>query len=39
MNLGVNDVFYVLGAIFFLLIPFIWLTKPPFTGRAAEAAH
>jgi DHA2 family multidrug resistance protein len=39
MNLGVNDVFYVLGAIFFLLIPFIWLAKPPFTGRAADAAH
>jgi DHA2 family multidrug resistance protein len=39
MNLGVNDVFYVLGTIFFLLIPFIWLSRPPFTGRAADAAH
>jgi DHA2 family multidrug resistance protein len=39
MNLGVNDVFYVLGTIFFLLIPFIWLSKPPFTGRGADAAH
>jgi MFS transporter, DHA2 family, multidrug resistance protein len=39
MNLGVNDVFYVLGSIYFLLIPFIWLSKPPFTGRGTDAAH
>jgi MFS transporter, DHA2 family, multidrug resistance protein len=39
MNLGVNDVFYVLGTIFFLLIPFVWLSKPPFTGRGSNAAH
>jgi MFS transporter, DHA2 family, multidrug resistance protein len=39
MSLGVNDVFYVLGTIFFLLIPFIWLSKPPFTGRGTDAAH
>jgi DHA2 family multidrug resistance protein len=39
MNLGVNDVFYVLGSIFFILIPFIWLSKPPFTGRGTDAAH
>jgi DHA2 family multidrug resistance protein len=39
MTLGVNDVFYVLGTIFFLLIPFIWLSKPPYTGGAADVAH
>ena len=39
MTLGVNDVFHVLGWMFLLLIPFVWLTKPPFTARAADAAH
>jgi DHA2 family multidrug resistance protein len=39
MNLGVNDVFYVLGTVFFLLIPFVWLARPPFTARGADAAH
>jgi DHA2 family multidrug resistance protein len=39
MNLGVNDVFYVLGTVFFLLIPFVWLARPPFTARGADSAH
>jgi DHA2 family multidrug resistance protein len=39
MNLGVNDVFYVLGTVFFLLIPFVWFARPPFTARGADAAH
>jgi MFS transporter, DHA2 family, multidrug resistance protein len=39
MNLGVNDVFYVLGTVFFLLIPFVWLARPPFKPRGADAAH
>ena len=39
MTLGVNDVFHVLGWMYLLLIPFIWLTKPPFTARGADAAH
>jgi DHA2 family multidrug resistance protein len=39
LNLGVNDVFYLMGTLFFLLIPFVWLAKPPFAGRGADAAH
>ena len=39
MTLGVNDVFHVLGWMYILLIPFIWLTKPPFTARGTDAAH
>jgi MFS transporter, DHA2 family, multidrug resistance protein len=39
MTLGVNDVFHFLGWMYILLIPFIWLAKPPFTARGADAAH
>jgi MFS transporter, DHA2 family, multidrug resistance protein len=39
MTLGVNDVFHALGLIYFLLIPIVWLAKPPFTARGADAAH
>jgi MFS transporter, DHA2 family, multidrug resistance protein len=39
MTLGVNDVFRIFGVIFFLLIPIVWLAKPPFTARGAGAAH
>jgi MFS transporter, DHA2 family, multidrug resistance protein len=38
-TLGVNDVFYMLGLIYLLLIPIIWFAKPPFGGRAANPAH
>lgn len=39
MTLGVNDVFHALGWMYLLLIPFLWLAKPPFTARGADAAH
>jgi DHA2 family multidrug resistance protein len=39
MTLGVNDVFHVLGWMYLLLIPFVWLAKPPFTARGSDAAH
>jgi DHA2 family multidrug resistance protein len=39
MTLGVNDVFRVFGVLFFVLIPIVWLAKPPFTARGADAAH
>jgi DHA2 family multidrug resistance protein len=39
MTLGVNDVFHVLGWMYLLLIPFIWLAKPPFAARGADPAH
>jgi DHA2 family multidrug resistance protein len=38
-TLGVNDVFNMLGLLYFILIPFVWLAKPPFGARAAPAAH
>jgi DHA2 family multidrug resistance protein len=38
-TLAVNDVFFALGCIFLLLVPFIWLVKPPFGARGADAAH
>jgi len=36
-TLAVNDVFFALGCAFFLLIPFIWLARPPFGARGAGA--
>lgn len=39
MTLGVNDVFHFLGWMYLLLIPFVWLAKPPFTQRGSDAAH
>ena len=39
MTLGVNDVFLMLGVMYLLLIPFVWLARPPFTARGADAAH
>ena len=38
MTLGVNDVFHTLGWLFLLLIPVIWLSKPPFGSRGAKGA-
>jgi DHA2 family multidrug resistance protein len=29
-TLGVNDVFFALGCLFLALVPFVWLSKPPF---------
>jgi hypothetical protein len=34
-----SGVFHVLGWMYLLLIPFLWLTKPPFTARGADGAH
>jgi DHA2 family multidrug resistance protein len=39
MTLGVNDVFHWLAWTYLLLIPFVWLAKPPFTARGADAAR
>jgi DHA2 family multidrug resistance protein len=38
-TLGVNDVFFALGCLYFLLIPFVWLAKPPFVGGRGGAAR
>ena len=34
-TLGVNDVFHLLGLIYLLLIPLVWLARPPFGARAS----
>jgi DHA2 family multidrug resistance protein len=38
-TLAVNDVFFALGCMFILLVPFIWLARPPFTGGRGGGAH
>jgi MFS transporter, DHA2 family, multidrug resistance protein len=38
-TLAVNDVFFALGCIFILLIPFVWFARPPFGARAAGPGH
>jgi MFS transporter, DHA2 family, multidrug resistance protein len=38
-TLGVNDVFTILGLMYAVLIPVIWLAKPPFGARAANPGH
>jgi DHA2 family multidrug resistance protein len=38
-TMGVNDVFNMLGLIYLILIPLIWLAKPPFGARAIKPAH
>ena len=38
-TLAISDVFLVLGCMFFMLIPLIWLAKPPFAGGRGGTAH
>jgi DHA2 family multidrug resistance protein len=38
-TLAVNDVFFALGCMFILLVPFVWLAKPPFAGRGSDSVH
>jgi len=38
-TLGINDVFFALGCAFVLLVPFVWLSRPPFGARGAGAAR
>ncbi|NNM61639.1 MAG: DHA2 family efflux MFS transporter permease subunit [Steroidobacteraceae bacterium] len=37
MTLAINDVFYAIAVIYVVLIPFVWLAKPPFTTVAKRA--
>lgn len=37
MTLGVNDVFRAIALLYVLLIPFIWLSKPPFSARGGPS--
>jgi DHA2 family multidrug resistance protein len=36
-TLAVNDVFFALGFAFFLLVPLVWLAKPPFGARRGSS--
>jgi MFS transporter, DHA2 family, multidrug resistance protein len=38
-TLAVNDVFTFIACLFILLVPFVWLAKPPFTGGRGGPAH
>jgi DHA2 family multidrug resistance protein len=38
-TLAVNDVFVALACMFLLLVPFVWLARPPFGGGRGGAAH
>lgn len=38
-TLAVNDVFFALGCLFILLVPLVWLAKPPFLARRDDAVH
>ena len=39
MTLAVNDVFYGCAILFILLIPVLWLAKPPFGNAGGAAGH
>ena len=37
-QLGFNEIFYLLGIIFLLVIAFVWMAKPPFSAKIGQAA-
>ena len=39
LTLAVNDVFWLFGWMFLLMIPLLWLARPPFGNAGAEAVH
>lgn len=39
LTLAVNDVFLLFAALFVLMIPIVWLAKPPFGNVGAGAGH
>ena len=38
LQIGFNEIFYVLGMIFILVIGFVWIAKPPFGAKAGAPA-
>lgn len=38
-TLGVNDITYAFGWVLLLLIPLLWLARPPFRAQGSGAAH
>jgi DHA2 family multidrug resistance protein len=39
MTMAANDMFRFYGVLFIVIIPILWLTKPPYGGQVAEGAH
>ena len=39
MTMGANDIFLMMAALFMLLIPFVWLARPPFRAVGTGGAH
>ncbi|HEY0180496.1 MAG TPA: MFS transporter, partial [Dokdonella sp.] len=39
LTLAVNDVFLLCTVLFLLMIPLVWLAKPPFGNAAAGPGH
>ena len=38
-TLAVNDVFNFLGVVYLLILPLVWLAKPPVGTRASQSGH
>jgi DHA2 family multidrug resistance protein len=38
-TLGVNDVFFAIGCMYFVITPLVWFAKPPFTFKRGEGGH
>jgi MFS transporter, DHA2 family, multidrug resistance protein len=38
-TMAANDMFRLYGLIFLIIIPILWLARPPFGSKAAEAMH
>jgi DHA2 family multidrug resistance protein len=39
MTMGANDIFLLLAVLFTVLIPLVWLAKPPFRAVGTGASH
>jgi DHA2 family multidrug resistance protein len=39
LTLGANDIFLMLAALFVVLVPFVWLAKPPFRAVGTGGMH
>ena len=38
-TLAVNDVFNLLGVVYMVILPLVWMAKPPFGARAPQQGH
>jgi DHA2 family multidrug resistance protein len=39
MTMGANDIFLVLAILFIVLIPVVWLARPPFRPAGTGGPH